>query len=305
MNRKWANGAIAALVLTLAVATCAWGQEKATPKPKDAGPAATGAEPSADQTDKDTELAAVAISRAAEANKYMFVLAYRTDDEATKVARQALATALEKSADRALTTAVDITDPLERGFVAKYGLARAPMPLVLALAPNGAVTRSFTEPLDEAQFDTAFVSPCAQKSLKALQERKLVFICVQNDQTRHNAEAMKGVKEFAAEANFAKTTEIIPLDPADAAEESFLKQLKVDPKTAEALTVFMAPPGTTVATYTGETKKDVLVATAKKAAKGCTPGGSCCPAPKKPADSPAQPQGQPQPRQPGSTEKKP
>jgi hypothetical protein len=305
MNRKWAHGAIAALVLTLAVGTHAWGQERATPKPKDAGPAATAAEPSADQADKDTaELAAVAIKRAAKANKYMFVLAYRTEDEPTKAARKILAAVMEKCADRALSTTVSVTDPLERGFVGEYGLNRAPTPLVLAIAPNGAVTRSFAEPLDEAQFDTAFVSPCTQKSLKALQERKLVFICVQNDQTQHNAEAMKGVREFAAEANFAKTTEIIPLDPADAAEENFLKQLKVDPKTAEAVTVFMAPPGATVASYTGETKKDVLVAAAKKAAKGCDPKSGCCPAPKKPANPPAQPPGQPQPQQPGSAEKK-
>lgn len=78
----------------------------------------------------------------------------------------------------------------------------------------------------------------------------------------------------------------------------------MQPKTEEAVTVFLAPPGATVATYTGETKKDVLMAAAKTAAKGCDPKSGCC-TPKKPANAPAQPQGQPQPPQRGTSEKKP
>jgi hypothetical protein len=156
----------------------------------------------------------------------------------------------------------------------------------------------------EEQLKTAFVSPGMQKCLKALQDRKMAFLCVQNGTTQHNAEALQGVRDFAADPQYAKTTEIITIDPTDTAEESLLKQFKVDPKTEEAVTVFLAPPGATVATYTGETKKDVLMAAAKTAAKGCDPKSGCC-APKKPANAPAQPQGQPQPPQRGTSEKKP
>lgn len=301
MKCTWVNGAIATLILALVAGTGAWAQEQATPKPGNAGAAASAANQAADPPEKDTaELAAVAMSRAAKANKYLFMLVYRTEDEPTQTARKTLNTALEKLTDRAITSAVNVTDPLEREFVAKYGLDRAPTPLVLAIAPNGAVTRSFAGQFVEAQFETAIVSPGAQKCIKALQDRKLIFICVQNDKTQHNAEVMQGVKEFAADAQYTKTTEIITLDPADAAEGTFLNQLKVDPKTEEAITVFMAPPGTIVATYKGETKKDVLVAAAKKAATACDPKSGCCPAPKKTATPPAQPQTQ----QPGAAEKK-
>jgi hypothetical protein len=240
----------------------------------------------------------MAIDEAAKADKYIFLFTYRAEDEPTLAARKTFDAAIEKLADRATSTVVSINDPQERALVNKYQLTRSPMPLVLAMAPTGAVTRSFPGQFTEAQLETAFVSPGMQKCLKALQDRKMALLCVQNGTTQHNAEAMQGVREFAAEAQYAKTTEIITVDPTDAAEESLLKQFKVDPKTEEAVTVFLAPPGTTVATYTGETKKDVLVAAAKTAAKGCTPGGSCCPAPKKPATPPAQPQGQPQPQQP-------
>jgi len=83
-----------------------------------------------------------------------------------------------------------------------------------------------------------------------------------------------------------------------------LKQFKVDPKTEEAVTVFLAPPGTKVGTYRGAISKDTLVAAAKTAAKGCDPKSGCC-APKKPANPPAPPPGQPQPPPPGSTKNKP
>jgi hypothetical protein len=231
--------------------------------------------------------AAIAIDQAAKANKYIFLFFYRAEDEPTLAARKTLDAAVEKLADRATSTVVNVTDPQEQALVVKYGLNRAPMPLVLAMAPTGAVTRGFPGQFTEAELETAFVSPGLQKCLKALQDRKMAFLCVQNGTTQHNAEAMRGVKEFAADAQYAKTTEIIIVDPTDAAEESLLKQLKVDPKTDEAVTVFLAPPGAMVGTYKGETKKDVLVAATKTAAKGCAPGstcapGACGPAPKKP-----------------------
>ncbi len=250
--------------------------------------------------------ATTAIDQAAKADKYIFLFFYRAEDEPTLAARKTFDEAMEKLADRATSTVVNVTDPQEQAVVNKYQVNRSPMPLVLAMAPNGAVTRGFPRQITEAQMETAFVSPGMQKCLKALQNRKMAFVCVQNGTTQHNAEAMQGVREFAADAQYAKATEIITVDPTDAAEESLLKQFKVDPKTDEAVTVFLAPPGSLVGTYKGEIKKDVLVAAAKTAAKGCTPGGSCCPAKKPGAQQPqsgAQPQ--PQPAAAGTTGKKP
>ena len=279
MTRTWVNVVIAGSLLALVSAASPWAQGQTE--------------------DQVADLALVTIDRAAKAGRYIFVFCYRADDEATRALRKTFSAAMEKFADRAATAQVNIADPLEQDFVAKYGLNRAPAPLVLALAPNGAVTRGFPGQFTEAQLETAFVSPGMQRCLKALQDRKLVLLCVQNGTTRHNAEAMQGVKDFTADAQYAKTTEIVTVDPTDTAEASLLQQFKVDPQTDEAVTVFLAPPGTTVGTYTGEVKKDVLVAAAKTAAKGCTPGGSCCPAPKKPATPPAKG------KQPGNAAKQP
>lgn len=270
------NRTLMKMVITLGLALCvaitsASGQTATGAKSPGIPETSASQDPSAGQS---------AMQRAAEAHKYIFLFFYHAEDGQTQAARKVFDAAMVKLTDRAISTTVRITDPQEKALVNKYGLDRAPMPLLLAVAPNGAVTRSFPVQFTEAQLDTAFVSSGMQKCLKALQDRKMAFICVQSSTTRRNAEAMKGVKEFVANAQYAKTTEIIIVDPTDAAEESLLKQFKVDPKTNEAVTVFLAPPGTTVGTYKGETKQDVLIAAAKTAAKGCDPKSGCC-APKK------------------------
>ncbi|HUT13547.1 MAG TPA: hypothetical protein VMY42_23870 [Thermoguttaceae bacterium] len=170
---------------------------------------------------------------------------------------------------------VNITDASEKTLVDEFGLDYAPMPLILALAPNGAVTGGFPKQVETQQLLEAFASPCMEKCMKRLQENKLVFLCVQNASTASSDAAMEGVRRFKADARFAQATEIVMLDPADAAEARFLEDLQVDPGTKEAVTVFLAPGGA-LAMYEGPTDKDELVATLQKASSACGPG-SCGP----------------------------
>ena len=193
--------------------------------------------------------------------------------------------AMEKVADRAQWVAVDTTDSSEKAIVAKFELSRAPMPLVLALAPNGAITGGFPSKFEEKQLLDAFATPVTQKVMKQLQDNKLVFVCVQNDKTKSNDAAMQGVRDFKADARFASATEIVMLDPTDSAEASFLADMKIDPKTEDAMTVFLAPPGAAIAEYKGATDKAEMATALQKASSGgcgpgagsCGPGGACPP----------------------------
>jgi len=104
----------------------------------------------------------------------------------------------------------------------------------------------------------------------------LVFVCVQNDTTQLNAEALQGIREFKADERFAAATEIVMLDPAESAESSFLGDLKIDPKTTTAVTAFLVPPGSVIAEFEGATNKEQLL-TALQSAGSCGPGGACGP----------------------------
>jgi len=219
-----------------------------------------------------------AIKQAADAGKYIFMFFSKTDDDQTLAMRKVFDKAMEKVADRAQWIAVSTNDSSEKAIVAKFDLGRAPMPLVLAMAPNGAITGGFPNKCEEQQLLNAFATPVTEKVMKQLQDNKLVFVCVQNGKTKSNDAAMQGVRDFKADARFASATEIVMLDPTDSAEASFLADMKIESKTEEAMTVFLAPPGSAIAEYKGATDKAELVATLQKASSGsCGPGGSCGP----------------------------
>ena len=113
----------------------------------------------------------------------------------------------------------------------------------LGPGPNGAITKGFPIKFDEKQLREGFVSPCTAKCLKCLQDRKLVLLCIQNEKTQFTQVAMTAAQSFKADARYAKATEIVALNPEDQAEAAFLQDLKVDPRTSQAVTVLLAPPG--------------------------------------------------------------
>jgi hypothetical protein len=218
-----------------------------------------------------------AIKQAADAAKYLFMFFSKTEDDQTVAMRKVFDKAMDKAADRAQSVAVNITDPSEKAVVDKFDLSRAPMPLVMAVAPNGAITGGFPTKFEEQQLLDAFATPGTEKVMKSLQDGKLVFVCVQNDKTKSNDAAMQGVRDFKADARFASATEIVTLDPADKKESTFLTDLKVPSDTAEAVTVFVVPPGKAIGKFEGATNKDALVELISKAGSGCCGPGGCGP----------------------------
>jgi hypothetical protein len=218
-----------------------------------------------------------ALTQASAAGKYLFIFFSAEDDENTKAMRKVFSDAVAKTSDKASSVAVTISDPAEKEIVAKYGVEKAPMPLVLVVAPNGAVTGGFPTTFDEKALLNAFVSPGMEKCLKVLQERKLVILCAQNKSTKSNDAAMKGAQDFKADKRFAQFTEIVQIDPADAAESKFVTQLRIEPKTAEAVTALLAPPGVVVGTFKGAVNKDALVAALTAATSGGCGSGGCAP----------------------------
>ncbi len=218
-----------------------------------------------------------AIEQAAGQDKYLFAFFWKEEDDQTAAMRKTFDAAMKKLAERADSVQIRITDVSEKAIVAKFDLQRAPMPLVLALAPNGAITGGFPTKFEEQELLEAFASPRTEKCMKCLQDSKLVLLCVQNTETKSNEGAMQGVRDFKADARFSQATEIVTLDPADPAEAGFLADLRIPPDTEEAVTVFLAPPGMPIAMFEGATQKDQLINVLNQAGScgpgGCGPGG--------------------------------
>ncbi len=219
-----------------------------------------------------------AIAHAAAGGKYLFVFFWKEQNPQTDVMWSVLQLAMGKFGDVAELVAVHVADPAEKPIVARFGIDRSPVPLVLALAPNGAITKAFPRTLDEKQLSQAFVSRGTAECLKALQARKLVLVCVQSRSPYvRQASLPQGVADFAADARFAQATEIVSVDPADPAEASLLQDLQVDSRVGAQTTVFLAPPGSVVGKFVGAVSKEQLVAALQAARSTPCAGGKCGP----------------------------
>jgi hypothetical protein len=220
--------------------------------------------------------AEAALKKAAKQNKYLFVFFFQdAEDMQTRTMYAVFQKALEKLKDRADGLGVNISDSAEKPIVEQFRARGAPMPMVLAIAPTGAATKAFPKQFDAAQLQEAFVSPCTAKCMRAIQDRRSILLCVQNDKTRENKEALDGAKEFKNDPKYTKGTVIIMLNPADKAEQRFLKDLEVDPRTATAVTVLVTPPGAPVARFTGALTKEAIEDAVSKAQSSCGPVCSC------------------------------
>ncbi len=228
-------------------------------------------------TPTSTSKGLTAIDLAARNGKHLFIFFWKENDEQSRNMYGVFQLAMNKWTESANSAGVQVTDPNEKPIVDKFGLGRAPMPMVLALAPNGAVTKGFPIKFDENQLREGFVSPCTAKCLKALQDRKLVLLCVQNERTQFTQVAMSAAQSFKADSRFAGATEIITVDPGDRAEAALLQELQVDARTPRAVTVVLAPPGQPIAKFAGAVTKDQIVAKVASAKSGPCANGQCGP----------------------------
>ena len=176
---------------------------------------------------------------------------------------------------RGESISVNVDDPSETGIVKKFNAKDAPMPLVLAVAPNGAITANFVTNFTERQILEAFATPAMENLLVSLQQGKLVVLCVQNGKTRSNMEAMRGVQEFVSDQRFTNFVQVLKLDPSQPAELPFLAKLGMTSPIVEAETLLIAPPGSLIGNFKGATDKNQLIATLTKATSGGCGAGGC------------------------------
>ena len=224
--------------------------------------------------------AAEALEKAGNSDKYVYALFYNQENDQTAKARNLIESARDKISRKSQEVDINISDPAEQDVVAKFGASRSPMPLLLVLAPNGAIMGGFPvyQLGDDAKLVDAVGSKASEQALKALQQKNMVALCVQNRKTAENAGSMRSVQDFLKDPKYGPMTAVVTADPADPADAKFLSKLGVDLNSPIATTVLLAPPGAVIGTFQGAVQKDKLVAAVQAAAApkagGCCPSGS-------------------------------
>jgi len=219
--------------------------------------------------------AQAALASARQSQKYLFILFSKEDNPATQGVKQTLDAALARRNDQAQSVPVKINDPAEKALVDQFGVSRSPMPLVLAVAPNGAITGGFPLKLTEQDVAGAFVSPGTANCLKATQARKLVLLCVQPVGNR--AELPAGLADVLADPQYGPATEVVTVRADDTAEANLLKMLQLNPKPGVMTTALLVPPGSRLAVFEGPFTKAQVAEKLQSAQGGCCPGGKCGP----------------------------
>jgi hypothetical protein len=210
--------------------------------------------------------AQTALSQAAEQGKYTFILFYKANDAATTAMNTTLQHSLAKYKTTATFTFVYVGDPNEQELVKKYDVARAPMPMTLAIAPNGALTGMFPQTMEATHVDSSFVTPTMMQVMKALQENKLVFVTVHGNVAATEPVALR---EFANDPHFNTRMVTLSTTAADPAEAKFMAEMEVDPRSAATQLSLLAPPGVLVGKYAANTPMKTIAAALAEAGKCC------------------------------------
>tara|TARA_R110002111_G_C6007511_1_gene374233 strand:+ start:8489 stop:9283 length:795 start_codon:yes stop_codon:yes gene_type:complete len=222
----------------------------------------------AQEVQRVASLSKVETSRAAASkqNKYTFIMFWKDQDDATKAMWNNLQQNLAGKTDTTTFVAVNTNDPAEENLVKEYGVSRAPMPLTLAIAPNGAITGSFVKQINADYIQQSFVSPAKSRCMLTLQSRKMVLLCV-NPGAKSGMP--QGVQNFKAIPCYKDVVEVVSVSAGESGESAFLQELEVTPQNDQTTVVFMAPPGVMVGKFNGNVTQEQLIAELKKAGKSC------------------------------------
>ena len=216
-----------------------------------------------------------AIDQAQQNGDFLCVQFYEKKDDTFKQMRKTVQVFSKNSAKTIRMYDALTTDGKETEAIQKYGINRAPLPVLLVFAPNGAVTGGFPQKVTEEQLSSSMVPKLIMDILKTVQARKIALVLLQNSKTKYNAETALTADEFARDPRLNGYVDIIKQDPSDEEIKDFLKQCNIANTTEEAATVLVVPPGQIGGVYSGKTTKNTLIAGLASCSSGC--GSGCGP----------------------------
>jgi hypothetical protein len=171
------------------------------------------------------------------------------------------------------TVELDRTDKANADLVTKYGLAGAPMPLILVFAANGSIAGGIRS-VEATPPALAGMVPSQMKAqvLQALQADNAVLLVASKKGMKEQAKIMANCALACGQIKSKATTLQIDLD--DTAEKRFLGELGVSTATDAPVTLVINQKGQIAGTFNGPVDVATLAQAATKKTGGCCPTGS-------------------------------
>ncbi len=222
------------------------------------------------------------LDAAVAAGKAAFVVVYDAAAQSQLVQARQTAAAAALRAGNAVTIDVNRDEPANADFVKKYGLATAPMPLILVSSSTGVITGGvIAAQATPEQLVKLIPSPKQVEIFQAISSGNAVFITASRKGMASTA-TVNGACAAACQQMAGKSVQVT-IDMDDPREATFLTSLKVNMQSAEPVTLVANAQGQIAGVYTGAIQVNDLVTAATKKVGGCcppttsNPNASCAP----------------------------
>lgn len=220
--------------------------------------------------------ASVAIADAASTNQFLLLTFYESDNAEFATMTSTVSAFNRSTSARCVNYTANVSEQSNRELANKYGIRATDFPIVLIIAPTGAITGGYPKNVTGDQLNQSVnVSVLMQRVLKSLQDQKVTLVALQNKLTTANVESWQGVNEFVNDTLYKKSATSIMVDPATRESQDFIKQCQIVAPLTQATVVVLMPPGRIGKIFTGKVTKDEIVKALASCASGCKPGGAC------------------------------
>lgn len=211
--------------------------------------------------------AAATLQQARQAGQFTFIVFYKDNTPPTQNMLQVVQQSIAGNPQQAILTTASMASPQGQALAEQFQVSRAPMPMTVAVAPNGAVTGLFPRQVAKANIDAAIVPPVMMECMKELQDQKLVFVCLTKSE---QAAVPAGVRALQLDPMFKDRMALIGLNVEDTSEARLMQQLKVDAGQVQGpYAALIAPPGVLVGHFSATSTADQIAAAIHKAGKCC------------------------------------
>ncbi len=201
--------------------------------------------------------------------RFAVILFY--DNEDTKEYKDMLKTVqkfVDKTSDKIDFIKLDAGDESAQSIVQKYRLSRAPKPLTLVFAPNGAITGGYAQKINTKKLEKSLVGPVQQEIVRATQARKPVILKIPGGSSQANEVVDKAIKEFEHLRKI--TPEVITITSLTKDDKELKKKFNIDFKQKTVQTIVLTTAGTMAGRFVGTVSAEEIYEALKNS------GSSCC-----------------------------
>lgn len=185
---------------------------------------------------------------------------------------KAMVAKAQKKYPKSEVITLDRTDKTNAALITKYGLAGAPVPIILVIAPNGAVGGGL-QLKDATPEELVGLVPTKKQAqaLLAFSEGKPAYIVLYKKPMKDKAQAIAECNTAANALN--GNVVVVDVDLDDKSESEFLSLLKPDMKVLTTTVLVFNGKGQFTDEFKAPVQSTKLIASAKKVVKsGCAPG---------------------------------